>query len=217
MGGCCFTPTKKDFLWWYWLLLASIVGIPMLLAVLYVGNTKDLDEETKKRRGKTAAWIFWIGTFVVGIAAFKLVKIVLLSLYPSDTDGYFWSGYNYYSGYAFLAVQFFFATVAANGANNLIRKRKDWFVRIVLLLSCLAMYLIVILFTFFTFLRPAINVMQFLVCMLPAHYWGNFKDAPDTPRAWKALAAFVASALLFFIVSYFGEDFAQLLCGPIHR
>ena len=57
MGGCCYTPTKKDFLWWYWLLLASIVGIPMLLAVLYVGRYPKADEEEKKRRGKRAAWI----------------------------------------------------------------------------------------------------------------------------------------------------------------
>jgi hypothetical protein len=31
MGSCCFTPSKRDFLWWYWLLLASIVGIPMTM------------------------------------------------------------------------------------------------------------------------------------------------------------------------------------------
>ena len=38
MGSCCFTPTKRDFLWWYWLFLVSIVGIPMLLAVWYVSQ-----------------------------------------------------------------------------------------------------------------------------------------------------------------------------------
>jgi hypothetical protein len=52
------------------------------------------------------------------------------------------------------------------------------------------------------------------VCMLPAHYWGIFKDTPDTSRAWKAFWAFLTAATLFFLVSYFGEDFAQLICGP---
>ena len=58
MGSCCFTPTKRDFLWWYWLLLASIVGIPMLLAAICVANVSAADEAAKRRRGQVAAWTF---------------------------------------------------------------------------------------------------------------------------------------------------------------
>ena len=47
MGGCCFVPSKRHLLWWYWLLLTSIVGIPMLLAVLYVRGRTAVDEEEK--------------------------------------------------------------------------------------------------------------------------------------------------------------------------
>lgn len=213
MGSCCFTPTKKDFLWWYWLLLASIVGIPMLLAVLYVARRKDDTDEAKKRRGKTAAWIFWLGTFVVGIALFFFVNAALEFIYPNNADGYYSEGGDYFAGYVYIALQFFFATVAANGANDLIRKRQNPVVRILLLLLCLGLFIFFMLFSMFAYRRPAINVVQFLVCMLPAHYWGRFKDSPDTPRAWKALAAFVASALLFFLVSYFGEDVAGAICG----
>ena len=36
MGGCCFSPRPRQLLWWYWLLLFSVVGIPMLIAALYI-------------------------------------------------------------------------------------------------------------------------------------------------------------------------------------
>jgi hypothetical protein len=225
MGGCCFTPTKKDFLWWYWLLLASIVGIPMLVAVLYVAWRPNVDDETKKRRGKTAAWIFWGGTFLVAMAAFAVAKALLLAIYPypdpADAFSYWdWAGHHYSEGFSFLALHFFCATVAANGADSLVRKGKGY-VRIPVLVLFLALYLLVlsfldnvILMHHFDIRRPAINVMQFLACMVPAHYWGNFKASSDSSRAWKALAAFLVGATLFFLVSYFGEDFAQWVCGP---
>jgi glycerol uptake facilitator-like aquaporin len=213
MGSCCFTPSKKDFLWWYWLLLASIVGIPMLLAVLYVARRPEADEELRKRRGKRAAWIFWVGTFVVAIAAFFVVHIVLASFYPDESGPPFWHNYNYLAGWWILALQFFVATVAANATNDLVRKKR-WYWRIPLVVLCVAGYLFALLLPDMVFRRPAINVMQFLVCMLPAHCWGNFKDSPDTRHAWRALFAFLVAAALFFLVSYFGEDFAQWICGP---
>ena len=77
MGSCCFTPTKRDFLWWYWLLLASIVGIPMLAAVLYVSQFPAADDRQNKLRGRQAALIFWVGTVLVAIVAFLIVWDVL--------------------------------------------------------------------------------------------------------------------------------------------
>ncbi len=215
MGSCCFTPTKRHFLWWYWLLLASIVGIPMLLAVLYVARDPPADDEEKKERGKQAACIFWTGTFLVAIAAFVIVHAVLQSYYGDEQGQLTWSspGYGYSVGYWTLALQFFAATVAANGANQWTRKRK-WYVRLPLLVFCVAIYLFCLMFLNLAFRRPAINVMQFLVCMLPAHYWGDFKDSPDRAGAWKALVAFLVAASLFFLASCFGEDFAQWVCGP---
>jgi hypothetical protein len=219
MGSCCFTPTKRDFLWWYWLLLASIVGIPMLLAVLYVARYPDADEETKKRLGRRAAWIFWAGTWVVAVSIFFLVDALLKTFYSDPSDRSYWGiGYSvfaYRAGWGALAMQFFFATVAANGVNSLVRKQR-WYVGIPVVIFCVILYL-----TFMAMLcpieipfrRPAIHAMQFLVCMLPAHYWGVFKDTPDASRAWKAFWAFLTAAVLFFLVSYFGEDFAQLICG----
>jgi hypothetical protein len=219
MGTCCFAPTKRQFLWWYWLLLASIVGIPMLLAVLYVARTPGDDEEAKKRRGETAAAIFWFGSFIVALAVFGATYYLLaVVLYPTpDANGQrSYLGLDYFGGFWVLGLQFFLATVAANATDAAIRKRR-WFARIPLTILCVFFYLLVMVFLIpegFGFPRPAVHAMQFMACMPAAHYWSRFKDSPDTGRAWKALVAFVVAAGLFFLVSYFGEDFARLICGP---
>jgi len=49
-------------------------------------------------------------------------------------------------------------------------------------------------------------------CMLPTHCWGQFKDDPNRTNAWMTLVACVAGATLFFVASYYGEDFAQWIC-----
>jgi MFS family permease len=219
MGSCCYAPTKKDFLWWYWLLLVSIVGIPMLAAVFYVARGHAADDEARRRRGRTAAWIFWTGTAVIAIPLLVIVSGVLRSHYGYEANDLFWlsRGRGFAAGYWTLVLQFFASIVAANGANEWTRKRKRWYVRISLLVFCVAVYLVILVTLGLVFERPAINVMQFLVCMLPAHYWGGFKDLPDERHAWKALVAFVVAASLFFFVSYVGEDFARWVCGPPGR
>ena len=213
MGACCYSPTKRNFLWWYWLLLASIVGIPMLLAVLYVASAPTADEEAKKRRGRTATWIFWVGSVFVAVAAYFVVDRILTATRSNDpNDESFWN-FLYYWGWDVLAVQFFLATLATNVAEGMVRK-KQWYERIPLFVICVAAYLLLLVALYFAglgFRRPAIHAMQFMACMLPAHYWGAFKESPDTDHARKALWAFLAAAGLFFLVSYFGEDFAQFV------
>jgi hypothetical protein len=220
MGSCCFAPTKRDFLWWYWFVLVSIVGIPMLAAVLYVASCRAGDEEKKRRRGRTAAWIFWAGTALIAIPLVAIVTDLLRSPRGDArrpvTITYDWpvSGADTYPvGELTLGVQFFAAIVAANGANELTRKRKRWYVRLSLLVLSMAVYLLALMALGLAFDRPAVNVMQFLACMLPAHFWGGFKDSPSQFHAWRALAAFVVAALLFFLVTHFGEGFAQWVCG----
>jgi hypothetical protein len=226
MGACCFTPTKRDFLWWYWLFLASIVGIPMLLAVLYVAKGRDADEQEKQRRGRRAAWIFWAGTYFMAIAVFFIVDVLLRTVYVDKAPYYFATTDASFTGWSTLAIQFFFATVAANATNSLVRKRR-WFVRIPLIVLCVCFYfvfLVVLCPVALHFHYPAVNVLQFLICMIPAHYWGRFKDSPDTCHAWKAFWAFIAGATLFFLVGCSGEDlalfskvtaaFSQFFFGP---
>ena len=176
MGSCCFTPTKRDFLWWYWLLLASIVGIPMLLAVLYVARHPGTDEETKKRRGRRAAWIFWAGTWVVAVSIFFIVDALLKAFYSDPSDRSYWgigyAVYAYRDGWAALAVQFCIATVAANGANSLVRKRR-LLMRIPLVVLCLGMFWITVVTVFHR--QPAINLMQSwcACCLHRKHFQGH--------------------------------------------
>jgi len=218
MGSCCFSPTKRQFLWWYWLLLTSIVGIPMLLAVLYVASAPAGDEEAKKRRGRTAAWYFWVGSVIVAVAAFFVVDFVVMAGRSHDPDEESFWNFLYSWGWDVLAVQFFLATVATNIAEGLVRKRR-WVERLPLFVICIAAYLFLLVMLYFEgigFRRPAIHAMQFMACMLSAHYWGIFKESPEPRHAWNALWAFLVAAALFFLVSYFGEDFAQFVCGTLH-
>lgn len=211
MGSCCFTPTKRDFLWWYWLFLVSIVGIPMLLAVWYVSRGANADEEEKRRRGKAAACIFWLGTFIVGVCTFVGVRIALDVTAP-DRDVAVWNKPAEFADYVTLALQFLITTVAANATNSLVRKY-PLFARIPLMLLCLGAFLVTVTLLDAHFQRPAVNLMQFLVCMLPAHYWGVFKDRPDARQAWKAFWAFMAAAAMFFVVAHGGEPLVQLILG----
>ena len=217
MGSCCFAPTRRQFLWWYWLLLVSIVGIPMLLAVLYVARDKDADEQTLRARGKTAAKIFWAGTLVVAVGlGFVLASLFRVVDLPRPSEPSWLFDYDparyWFEGYTVLAVQFVFALMAANVANGTVRKL-PWYGRIVLLILCLLGYVVAISCLGLLNQRPAINVMQFMACMLPAHYWGKFKDLSTPKTAWHALWAVLAGAILFFLVSYFGEPFAQMIVG----
>ena len=34
MGGCCYIPRPREMLWWYWLALLGIFGVPLLLTGL---------------------------------------------------------------------------------------------------------------------------------------------------------------------------------------
>ncbi len=117
-----------------------------------------------------------------------------------------------------LAVQFFFATVAAIIGDGLVRKRL-WYKRIPLFVTWIAAYVFFFVILYFVglgFRRPAIHAMQFMACMLPAHFWNAFRESPEPAPAWKVLWAFLAASSFFFLVSYFGEDFAQFVCGTLH-
>ena len=140
MGGCCFTPTKRDFLWWYWLLLASIVGIPMLLAVLYVVPQKERcrgqdQAACRRHRGHD---LLAGEPCVLGLVLFFVANKLIDIQFPVPVGESRWIAREAYytAGYAFLALQFFAAFVAANGVNDLIRKR-PWYKRVRCLSSAL--------------------------------------------------------------------------------
>ena len=221
MGTCCFAPGKRHFLWWYWLLLVSIVGIPMLLAVGYVARRDAADEEEKKARGRTAALIFWIGTLVTAVVMFVVVFVATEAVYrhgEGDVFSYFSTAASQKrAGYCTLAIHFLVALVAASAANDVTRRLR-WYWRIPVFGACVFLYLVFLTACYTPLGRlwslmwhPVIQAMQFAVCMLPAHYWGMFKDHSDSRHARKALVAFVSGATLFFVVSCFGGEIGYFL------
>jgi hypothetical protein len=201
MGGCCFTPKKTQLLWWYWLLLFSIVGIPMFVAALYIRQAARHGViEPWQVRGASRA--FWLGACVL------LFSTAVLFVLTVDT---------YVKNEAFaeaiwFVASFLFWLAVAVGAAKLTEKTRSRPVRAVTV-GCCAM--LPALFTSLPYLGYhasysvglwPLGVMKFLVCMLPAHYWYRFTVSPGTKRAWVFLGALAVGTALFWVVSQYGYD-----------
>ena len=79
MGTCCYSPKRSEFLWWYWLLLASVVGVPMFLACRYVERRAATEHETVEL-GRPASRVFWASA-LLSLAAVVLVALVLFPFF----------------------------------------------------------------------------------------------------------------------------------------
>jgi len=203
MGGCCFTPRKTQLLWWYWLLLFSIVGIPMFAAALYARHAArhGLVEPWQARR---ASRIFWLGACF----SVALVGLVLL-LVGFETRRL--PGESYWNAVTF-AVSFLFWLVVAVGAAKLTEKAEPRYARMAVV-ACCAIIPAAVTWLPYALLSAGvqrgigllpIGVMKFLACMLPAHYWYRFTVAPGTKRAWLFLGALALGTALFWVVSQYG-------------
>lgn len=101
MGSCCFTPRRSQFLWWYWLLLASIVGIPMLIACWYVARQAKAGQGADPTLGKTARFIFWSGAVLSACVLIGVLHALIAHFQPEwmnldgdrVTETYFSPGY----------------------------------------------------------------------------------------------------------------------------
>jgi hypothetical protein len=204
MGGCCFTPKKTQLLWWYWLLLFSIVGIPMLAATLYVQRVthRGMIEERHVRR---ASGIFWFG------AILSLMLIVLLFVFVVRLGG---PAGKVGRDVAVFGVIFLFWLAIAVAAAKRSGKISRWYWRLASVL-CYAFVPAGLLWlpwgltsagrAYATGIVP-LGVMEFGVCMLPAHYWQRFTEAASTKRAWLFLWALTFGTFLFWVVSQYGYD-----------
>jgi hypothetical protein len=202
MGGCCFTPRKTQLLWWYWLLLFSIVGIPMFAAALYVRHAArhGLIEPCQVR---LASRIFWGGACV----SLLLVSLVLLLLVFGTTQ---LPGAGFWDVVLFAASFLFWLTVAI-GAARLTEKSKPWYARMAVVAFCAIVPAVAIWWSWglMAYYMEGIGMlplsaMRFLVCMLPAHYWYRFTVSPSTKRAWLFVAALALGTALFWVVSQYG-------------
>jgi hypothetical protein len=210
MGGCCFTPKKTQLLWWYWLLLFSIVGIPMFAAALYVRRAArhGVLEPCQVRR---ASRIFWLGAcfsmFLVSVLLFFFFEFKQLS------------GERYWDVIWF-AISFLFWLMVAVGAAKLTEKAHPWYARAAVV-TCCAMIpagLTWLPYAALSFtphsavgLLP-MGVMKFLACMLPAQYWYRFTVSPGIRRAWLFLGALAVGTIFFWVVSQYGEAAHAGIC-----
>ncbi len=203
MGGCCFTPRKRQLLWWYWLLLFSVVGIPMFAAALYV--------QRAARHGVVASWqvrrasrLFWLGTF----SSFMLVAFVAYVL----ARGSLWNG-RLWAPTLFVASFGFWLVVAVTAAKATERAHPRY-ARLAVLACCFLVPAVLAWLPHGLLTNRiqagigllALGAMKFLVCMLPAHFWYRFTTAPSTKRAWLFLVALAVGTALFWAVSRYGDS-----------
>lgn len=203
MGSCCFTPRKRQLLWWYWLLLCSVVGIPMFAAAVYVQRAArhGIVEPWQVR---VAARLFWWGTFL----SFLLVALVAYIL----ASGRIWNE-RFWDLMLFLA-SFGFWLVVAIAAAKAAERARPRFARLAVV-TCGSLLPAVLAWLPHGLLTNriqagigllALGMMKFLVCMLPAHFWHRFTTAPSTKRAWLFLVTLAVGTALFWAASRYGDS-----------
>jgi hypothetical protein len=198
-------PNRKQFLWWYWLLLASIIGIPMFLAALYVARHSS--EDDKESAGLTAAVIFW-GSVVLSVLVFSQIAYAALELIHGDrTSAANWHGplYTLTSAYWHIVLNFLLSFAGAQWVVGAAGAAKPLYQRIpaVVGVAVLWLFLAVIFNITTAFVAPFVLVLQLLVCLPAAYYWRGFRKRPDQPGAWRASAGVVVSLAAFALVLSF--------------
>jgi phosphoglycerol transferase MdoB-like AlkP superfamily enzyme len=222
MGSCCFMPSKKQFLWWYWLLLFSIIGIPMLAAVWFVSRQP---EEKRCKAGWFASIIFWAGSIFVLIGCFIAASRIHQAMYgAARAVPQFWhtAAYEQEMVFVYLVMNFFLSLAGAQLVYSMARRCKHWYSRMPVAAGFVAFWTFMMMFFHSGFgpmpktdwVFPPILVIQLLICAPTAFYWGRFKGVPSRVAAWKALAAALVSFLLFSVLIYYGPDFYDATVVP---
>lgn len=219
MGSCCYNPRKADFLWWHWLLLASVVGIPMLLAVFYVKYKKTDNETANSKLGASAALIFWSSSltlffvFTIFFYSVDVSAIPGMVMVPGFLAGFLYLSYvdkslergrgkkghlldlikfMFFWYILYFAVEFFIDTALYyNSWGTRPKGGLQYNYNIIEYRIWLGSFLAT---------APIEPFMSFAAFMLPAHFWRKFDAKPSQKTAWKALAALIIGSALFWVV-----------------
>jgi hypothetical protein len=196
MGGCCYTPRRTQFLWWYWLLLASIVGIPMLLACLYVARHHTGDEKSQEVVGPRAAVIFWAGCGTVAILMWIVGGWVMGATAPVGGRALFWLTDDRAWNFSILIFGYLGGLIAFTSI-----KAQETLVRLLAAIAAYGLYIAVV------FQPPSLAELFWLpaVCAGTAHFVTRFTSRPTPKTARWALLAVVAGAFLFWGVMKYGR------------
>ena len=200
MGSCCFTPRRTQFLWWYWLLLASIVGIPMFLACWYVARHKPANDEAKKNLGRKASLIFWSGTLASAAFIVFVGWHIYQSIHTEPRSYPMFTGWEWFSDFeAFVTLLAGFLTGVAVWTALGTAAYKGSIGRMV---GMLLVFLLLTCVFPFGLLRadPSDLPMLWAACILPAHFFGAFTREPTQRTALNATIGFVVGAFLYWAV-----------------
>ena len=223
MGSCCFTPRKYNFLWWYWLVLASIIGIPMLLAAWYMQRQKRKIEATPddavpvedrlQKAGKKAGRVFWKCAFLLAIAGMVVAIVLTYRLYSMSIA-------EHASQTEYLLIwEFFFCLILTNFGTAWSRKRKTLIGKIAVFAVALLLWIklnpagILSFFPFGFFLvgeqpdaiRPFVSTLTFACGWFAMYYWRDFLDQPTRRKIWRSIGAVALAAFLYYGAERYGN------------
>lgn len=213
MGTCCFTPKKTHFLWWYWLALASIIGIPMLLAALYVKRHKARGDDPELV-AHAGAKMFWTlsALFVFGLSTVVLFSDALFRVgdFPDPHVAAKLS-----MTLHVLILDFFVCFIMTSFA---VKPRSQ--APVLGMIICLFGWCIIEQFAFmvnpldlFAVLGDgsldewfmAVSMLTFVACLPGAWGWRHFIYESTTKTARRALGLIVLSSILFYGAARYGN------------
>lgn len=216
MGTCCFTPKKTHFLWWYWLVLASVIGIPMLLAALYVKRRRARGYGPE-RAAYGAERLFWILSagmvIVVSTVAFG-GNVLFHAGYDTDPIVAEKRALTFHVFVLNFLVCFFLASIAVTPrASRLISNAVMFF--------CCVMWVLIepfailvhpldslVIFAFDGYLdypNYSTSCLMFAACLPAAWGWWHFLHESTPRTARRALALLVLSCALFYGAAKYGN------------
>jgi hypothetical protein len=187
MGGCCYTPRRTQILWWYWLLLASVVGIPMLIACWYVERHRG--QEDQAQLGRQAARLFWGGTaamaLVITIVSYQVAGAFASNVAVVETLNPF----------------LMFGFVAGLGGFTHLARHAGRLIAVLFWLVVLAIGSVVY------YEPPSLPdlLWQMATCAAVAQFLVRFTASPNQQTARAALAALVVGAFLFWGAAKYGR------------
>src|ERR1051325_8328310 len=196
MGSCCFTPRRSQFLWWYWLVLASIVGIPMLLAAWYVAGHPYADDDTRQKLGKKAAAIFWYSSMVTAVLVFLATWFIYRSYHPAPVYSFSPSVIDTLRN---LILAYLGGVALLTAGDDRGGKRKTR------ILAWLGAVLVLFLSTVSSLASVAEFCLMLATCAFVAHFFGLFAEDPTPKTARHALGVLVLGAFLFWGSAKYGK------------
>jgi hypothetical protein len=201
MGSCCFTPRRTQFLWWYWLLLASIVGIPMFLACWYVARHKPADEQVKLELGKGAAKIFWLSTALAAGLTFAVGWCVYQNV-VTETERQYSYVPSVFNAYVLLVIAYVGSLALLSGRGKAGAGEASRALRFSGRLLLLA---VLLTNTVWSVASTMELFLQMAVCLAVAQFLREFTMKPNRTTARRAGVALCLGALLFWGATKYGR------------